>query len=60
MASIMLFFMPPLLRILEAQVLESLVPNKVVMLLSPRRVGKTVLLEHIIKKIAQAHLLLNG
>ncbi|MBI1193288.1 MAG: AAA family ATPase [Bacteroidetes bacterium] len=52
--------MPLLPRIVEAQVLTGLQTDKVVMLLGPRRVGKTVLLEQIIKKSKEPHLLLNG
>jgi len=47
-------------RIIEQQVLKNLVPNKVVILLGPRRVGKTVLIQQIIKKLQEPYLLLNG
>ncbi len=47
-------------RIIEAQVLESLVPNKVIVLIGPRRVGKTILIEQIIKKVEEPYLLLSG
>ncbi|MEN0005782.1 MAG: ATP-binding protein [Bacteroidota bacterium] len=47
-------------RAIEDQVLKSLVPNKVVILLGPRRVGKTVLINQIIKRLNAPFLLLNG
>ena len=47
-------------RIIEQQVLKNLVSNKVVILLGPRRVGKTVLIQQIIEKINEPYLLLNG
>jgi len=47
-------------RTLEAQVLSSLAPNKVVVLLGPRRVGKTVLIKQILEHISEPFLLLNG
>lgn len=47
-------------RILEVQVLKSLTPQKVIILLGPRRVGKTVLIQQIIKKLEEPYLLLNG
>ncbi|HQU58353.1 MAG TPA: AAA family ATPase, partial [Saprospiraceae bacterium] len=47
-------------RAIEAQVLKSLVPNKVVVLLGPRRVGKTVLIKQIIEQFDEPYLLLNG
>ena len=47
-------------RIIEQQVLKNLVPNKVVILLGPRRVGKTVLIQQIIEKLNEPYLLLNG
>ncbi|MCP3928366.1 MAG: ATP-binding protein [Bacteroidetes bacterium] len=47
-------------RIVEKQILKSLVPNKVVVLVGPRRVGKTILLNQIIKKIKEPYLLLSG
>lgn len=39
---------------------KSLVPNKVVVLLGPRRVGKTVLINQVLKEITEPYLLLNG
>ena len=47
-------------RNIEAQIVTSLLPNKVVNLLGPRRVGKTVLIHQIIDKISEPYLLLNG
>ncbi len=49
-----------LTRSIESQVLKSLVPNKVIILLGPRRVGKTVLIRQIIESIEEPYLLLNG
>ncbi len=47
-------------RTIEDQVLENLVPNKVVVLVGPRRVGKTVLIHQIINRLNEPYLLLNG
>ncbi len=47
-------------RIIENQVLESLVPNKVVVLVGPRRVGKTFLLEQLIEKVEEPFMLMSG
>ena len=47
-------------RSIEQQILESLVPNKVIVLLGPRRVGKTVLISQILDQITEPYLLLNG
>lgn len=47
-------------RIIKPLVRESLVPNKVVVLLGPRRVGKTVLINQILEEITEPYLLLNG
>ncbi|MEZ5041898.1 MAG: ATP-binding protein [Saprospiraceae bacterium] len=47
-------------RIIEAQILESLVPNKVIVLIGPRRVGKTILIEQILEKIDEPYLLMSG
>ena len=47
-------------RIIKPLVLEYLLPNKVVVLLGPRRVGKTVLINQILNEITQPYLLLNG
>ena len=51
---------PLIKRSIESQILESLIPNKVVILLGPRRVGKTILIHQIIEKIKEPYLLLNG
>ncbi|NEN24896.1 ATP-binding protein [Cryomorpha ignava] len=47
-------------RSIEKDVLKSLVPNKVVILLGPRRVGKTVLIHQILQQMSEPYLLLNG
>jgi predicted AAA+ superfamily ATPase len=47
-------------RIIKNQILESLIPNKVIVLLGPRRVGKTILIEQIIDKIEEPYLLMSG
>jgi hypothetical protein len=47
-------------RIIEAQVKKYLRPNKVVVILGPRRVGKTVLIQKIVSEITEPYLLLNG
>ena len=47
-------------RVIEKQILKSLVPNKVIVLIGPRRIGKTILLNQIIKKIREPYLLLSG
>jgi hypothetical protein len=47
-------------RSIEEQVIEYLKPNKVVVLLGPRRVGKTVLIKQVLAKISEPYLLLNG
>jgi len=47
-------------RILENQLIKSLIPQKVVILLGPRRVGKTVLIKQVIEKLQEPYLLLNG
>lgn len=47
-------------RIIESQIIESLIPNKVIVLIGPRRVGKTILIEQIIEKIETPYLLLSG
>ncbi len=47
-------------RVIQGQVLKSLVPNKVIVLLGPRRVGKTVLVNQLIKQIKEPHILLSG
>ena len=47
-------------RIIKPLVTESLKPNKVVVLLGPRRVGKTVLINQILEEITEPFLFLNG
>jgi predicted AAA+ superfamily ATPase len=47
-------------RAIDNQIYSSLVPNKVVVLLGPRRVGKTVLINQIVGKISEPYILLNG
>ena len=47
-------------RIIEPQILKSLTSNKVIVLIGPRRVGKTILIEQIIGKVDEPYLLLNG
>ncbi len=47
-------------RIIEKQIIKSLIPNKVIVLVGPRRVGKTVLINQIIKTLNESHLLLSG
>ncbi len=47
-------------RSIEEKILEKLQPNKVVILLGARRVGKTQLVKTILSKINEPYLLLNG
>ena len=47
-------------RAIKKQVLTFLRPNKVVVILGPRRVGKTVLIRKILKEATEAHIFLNG
>lgn len=47
-------------RVIKNQILESLIPNKVVVLLGPRRVGKTILIQQIIDEIEEPYLLMSG
>ena len=49
-----------LTRSIEKQILKNLIPNKVIVLLGPRRIGKTVLIKQIIEQITEPYLLLNG
>lgn len=49
-----------LTREIEKQIINNLEPNKVIMMLGARRIGKTILLSQIIKKIDEPFLLLNG
>ncbi|MCB0541799.1 MAG: AAA family ATPase, partial [Bacteroidetes bacterium] len=47
-------------RIIEDQVIENLTPQKVIILLGPRRVGKTILIKQVLEKVNEPYLLLNG
>ena len=47
-------------RIIEDQIINNLVANKVILLLGPRRVGKTVLIKQFINRLEESYLLLNG
>lgn len=47
-------------RAIEDEVIKYLRPNKVVVLLGPRRVGKTVLIQQILNRISEPYLLLHG
>lgn len=47
-------------RKIEDQILKNLTANKVLILLGPRRVGKTVMLKQVIKRLTEPHILLNG
>lgn len=47
-------------RIVEAQVKKYLKPNKVVVLLGPRRVGKTFLIQQLLSSTQEPFVLLNG
>ncbi|MEL6804057.1 MAG: ATP-binding protein [Bacteroidota bacterium] len=52
--------MKALKRTIEDSVWDALMPNKVVVLLGPRRVGKTTLLQQIISRLEEPYLLLSG
>jgi predicted AAA+ superfamily ATPase len=47
-------------RIIESQIKESMIPNKVVVLIGPRRVGKTMLIQRILERTKVPYLLLSG
>lgn len=47
-------------RTIEEKILEALQPNKVIVLLGPRRVGKTFLLNRVIQHLDEPYLLMNG
>jgi len=47
-------------RDIEDRLISSLTPNKVILLVGPRRTGKTILLEHILDKLTEPYLLFNG
>ncbi len=47
-------------RTIEDKICSALVPNKAIILLGPRRVGKTVLIDQLAKTLDAPYLLLNG
>lgn len=47
-------------RLIEQQIIDYLRPNKVVVILGPRRVGKTVLIQKILSSSTEPYVLLNG
>lgn len=47
-------------RTVEAKLLQNLKPNKVLVLLGPRRIGKTVLLKKLLSNVDEPYILLNG
>lgn len=47
-------------RTVEDQIKKYLVPNRVVVILGPRRVGKTVLIRKILSETTEKYVLLNG
>lgn len=47
-------------REIEQKIINSLEPNKVIVILGARRIGKTVLLSRLIKQLNEPYLLLNG
>ena len=47
-------------RSITPQILRSLVSNKVVLILGPRRTGKTELINHILKSVGEKFIMLNG
>lgn len=47
-------------REIEQTILKNMIPNKVIVLIGPRRVGKTFLIEQLIKKIKEPYLLFSG
>lgn len=47
-------------RDITDQIIESLKPNKVVLILGARRTGKTELMNHILKSVKEKTLILNG
>jgi len=55
-----MYIMEYLSRIIKPLVMESLKPNKVIVLLGPRRIGKTVLISQILENITEPYMLLNG
>ena len=49
-----------IIRIQETELVKSLKPQKVTLLLGARRVGKSVLLQHLLEKYKRPYLYLNG
>lgn len=49
-----------LTRTIEKQIINNLKPNKVIVMLGARRIGKTVLLNQLMDKFDESYLLLNG
>lgn len=49
-----------LIRVIEKQIINNLESNKVIVILGARRIGKTILLSQLIKKIVEPYFLLNG
>ncbi len=47
-------------RLIKPQIIKGITPNKVIVLLGPRRVGKTVLINQIITQITEPYILLSG
>ena len=47
-------------RAIYKRFLQKLTPNKVLVLLGPRRVGKTVFIGQVLEKLKEPYLLLNG
>lgn len=47
-------------RSITPQILRSLVSNKVVLILGPRRTGKTELMNHILESVGEKFIMLNG
>lgn len=47
-------------REIEKQIIYNLEPNKVIVILGARRIGKTTLLNQLIRQLNEQHLLLNG
>jgi uncharacterized protein len=42
------------------RIIKKLIPNKVIVIIGPRRVGKTVLIKQILEKAEEPYILLNG
>ncbi len=47
-------------RELETQILDHLIPNKVLVIVGARRVGKTILLKSLLQRVNEPYLFLNG